>query len=46
MSHLQRENDEAAAADLGRFVEMSPTETTQVKQAKDIIEQLNQASQS
>lgn len=43
-SHEQLGNFESAIADLGKFIDMSPTEMTEVKQAKDIIEQLSQSS--
>ena len=46
MSHVQLENDDAARADLSKFVELSPSEDTQVQQAKDILEKLGQASES
>lgn len=46
MSYVQLENDDAARADLSKFVELSPAENAQVRQAKDILEKLAPASES
>ena len=45
MAQVQLKNYDAARVDLGKFIELSPTENAQVKQAKDILEQLEQSSE-
>lgn len=44
MAYVQLENDEQAKADLEKCVELSPTETAQVRQAKTVLEQMNPGS--
>ena len=45
MAQVQLKNYDAAKVDLGKFIELSPTEDAQVQQAKDILEKLGQSSE-
>ncbi|HJO37518.1 MAG TPA: tetratricopeptide repeat protein [Vicinamibacterales bacterium] len=40
MAHIRLENDDEAIADFNQFVELSPSETPQVTQAKDLLTKL------
>ena len=40
MSHVQLENDDQAVDDLTKFVELSPSESPQVRQANDVLAKL------
>lgn len=44
MAHVQLKNDDQAKADLEKCIELSPTETAQVRQAKSVLEQMNSGS--
>ena len=40
MAHVQLENDDQAVDNLTKFVELSPSETPQVRQANDVLAKL------
>jgi hypothetical protein len=44
MAYVQVEQDDAAVADLEKFVDMSVIENAQVVQAKEVLEGLAQAA--
>ena len=46
MSHVQLENDDQAVDDLTKFVEVSPSESLQVRQANDVLAKLRAAAVS
>ena len=45
MANVRLEQDEEARADLTKFIELSPTETTQVTQAKEILTKLEEMNE-